>query len=125
MKESLVLAKSLDFGVRIMRFYRFLMDERKEFIVSKQICRSGTSIGANISEALSAESDLDFIHKLSISQKEINETKYWLMLLLRSEIITKPMYDSLLNDCEQLRKMIASIILTKKNNMANKKTHNS
>ena len=84
--------------------------------MSKQLLRSGTSIGANISEALSAESTADFIHKLSISQKEVNETQYWLTLLLRTEYISDKQYESMKQDCEEICKMLTSIIITSKKN---------
>ena len=85
--------------------------------MSKQLLRSGTSIGANVSEALNAESDFDFIHKLAIAQKEVNETTYWLSLLEKTEFLTTQEYQSMSSDTDELRKMIASIILTKKENI--------
>ena len=101
------------------------MEEQKgEKIMSKQLLRCGTSIGANVSEALAAESSADFIHKLSISQKETNETKYWLTLLNRTDYLSEGQYESMLSDCEGLRKMIISIILTAKQN-SKLKTQNS
>ena len=87
--------------------------------MSKQLLRSGTSIGANVSEALSAESTADFIHKLAISQKEANETHYWLTLLEKTGFISNEEYNSIQKDCEEIRKMVISIIIT------TKKTHNS
>ena len=103
--------------------------------MSKQLLRSGTSIGANISEALNAESDSDFIHKLAIAQKEVNETSYWIQLLEKTDYLTSQEYQSMSNDIDELRKMIVSIILTKKENIHRSKrneqpreaneTHNS
>ena len=119
MKESLIYNKSLDYAVRIVNLYKFLTNVKNETVISKQLLRSGTSIGANVSEALSAESTADFIHKLSISQKEANETQYWLSLLLKTEYISQVQYESMLQDCEEIRKMLISIIIT------TKKTHNS
>ena len=87
--------------------------------MSKQLLRCGTSIGANISEALAAESPADFIHKLSISQKETNETQYWLTILHQTAYISDLEYNSMTEECEEIRKMLSSIIIT------SKKTHNS
>ena len=101
-----------------------MVEQKGERIMSKQLLRCGTSIGANVSEALAAESSADFIHKLSISQKETNETKYWLTLLNRTDYLSEGQYESMLSDCEGLRKMIISIILTAKQN-SKLKTQNS
>ena len=96
-----------------MFLHKYLL-ERSEFVLSKQVLRSGTSIGANISEAVRAESDKDFIHKLSISRKECSETLYWIELLHRSEYITAVQYESIKNDCEELLKILTAIILSSK-----------
>ena len=85
MKDNVVKDKSLEFAVRIVNLYKFLVNEQKEFVMSKQILRSGTSIGANIREAEQAQSRADFINKLNIALKEANETEYWLELLIRTE----------------------------------------
>ena len=114
MKESFIYNKAVDFAVRIVNLYKYLTEIKEETIMSKQLLRSGTSIGANISEALSAESTADFIHKLSISQKELNETQYWLTLLCKTEYISTKEYDSMIQDCEEIRKMVISIIITSK-----------
>ena len=124
MKESLIYEKSLDFAERIVNLYKYMVEQKGEKIISKQLLRCGTSIGANVSEALAAESSADFIHKLSISQKETNETKYWLTLLNRTDYLSEGQYESMLSDCEGLRKMIISIILTAKQN-SKLKTQNS
>ena len=87
MKDNVVKDKSLEFAVRIVNLYKFLVNEQKEFVMSKQILRSGTSIGANIREAEQAQSRADFINKLNIALKEANETEYWLELLIRTEYI--------------------------------------
>ena len=116
MKESLVYNKALNYAVRIVNLYKYLNESHRECIMSKQLLRCGTSIGANISEALSAESTADFVHKLSISQKEANETQYWLTLLCKTEYISTKEYDSMIEDCEEIRKMIISIIITSKKN---------
>ena len=117
MKESIIYNKALDFAVRIVNLHKFLTNVKRETVMSKQLLRCGTSIGANVSEALSAESTADFIHKLSISQKEANETQYWLSLLIRTEYISEKEYESMLQDCEEIRKMLISIIITSKKNL--------
>ena len=135
MGRSLVFEKSLAFAVRIVNLYKYLNEQKREPVMSKQLLRSGTSIGPNISESLNAESDSDFVHKLSIAQKEVNETSYWIQLLEKTEYLTSQEYESMSNDIDELRKMIASIILTKKENIHRNKrksqldganeTHNS
>lgn len=105
----------MQFAIRIVNLYKFLCEEN-EFVMSKQILRSGTSIGANISESLRAESENDFIHKLSISRKEGEETLYWLELLQRTNFITTEQYTSMLADCEEIQKLLTSIILSIKKN---------
>lgn len=117
MGRSLVSEKSLAFAVRIVNLYKYLNEQKRETVMSKQLLRSGTSIGANISEALNAESDSDSVHKLAIAQKEVNETSYWIQLLEKTEYLTSQEYQSMSNDIDELRKMIASIILTKKENI--------
>ena len=117
MKESIIYNIALDFAVRIVNLHKFLTNVKRETVMSKQLLRCGTSIGANVSEALSAESTADFIHKLSISQKEANETQYWLSLLIRTEYISEKEYESMLQDCEEIRKMLISIIITSKKNL--------
>jgi four helix bundle protein len=87
MADNPIKEKSFRFAVRIIRLYKFLTDEKREFVLSRQVLRSGTSIGANVKEALQAESKADFIHKLSISLKEASETEYWLQLLKETEYI--------------------------------------
>ena len=114
MTSNPTFIKSLDYAERVVNLYKYLTEQKGEFVMSKQLLRSGTSIGANISEALSAESSADFIHKLAIAQKEANETLYWLMLLHRTQYITIVEAESMKNDCMELRKIITSIILTTK-----------
>lgn len=122
MSESIIKRKSFDFAVRIINLYKTLTIDRKEFVLSKQILRSGTSIGANVREALNAQSTSDFIHKLSISQKECDETIYWLELLNASDFISESEFNSLNNDAVELLKIIRSIILTTKQKLI---SHNS
>jgi len=98
MKEKILKKKSFDFALRIVRLYKYLEEEKKEFIMSKQLIRSGTSVGAMVREAEFAESKSDFIHKLSIAQKEINETLYWLELLNASDYLTVQQFESINTD---------------------------
>ena len=116
MKDNVVKDKSLEFAVRIVNLYKFLVNEQKEFVMSKQILRSGTSIGANIREAEQAQSRADFINKLNIALKEANETEYWLELLIRTEYITREQDESINNDSTEINKLLISIIKTTKNN---------
>jgi four helix bundle protein len=119
MKENILKTKSYEFALRIIKLYGKLSSERKEFVLSKQILRSGTSIGANIEEANQAESKKDFIHKLGIAQKEANETHYWIRLLSDSDLINQKESKQMQNDCEELIKLITSSIKTAKNNLEN------
>ena len=112
--DSIVGRKSYDFALAIIKLYKNLSTEKREFILSKQVLRSGTSIGANINEALSGESKRDFIHKMSISLKEARETAYWLNLLSDSGFIEKGEYNILIFSCNELMKILSSIIITTK-----------
>ena len=114
MADNPVKEKSFRFAVRIVRLCKFLTEEKREFVISRQILRSGTSIGANVKEALQAESKADFIHKLSISLKEASETEYWLQLLKETEYIDQAAYDSMMSDCIELLKLLTSIIKSSK-----------
>jgi len=114
MKDNILIDKSIDFASRIIKLCRFLTDTKKEHIISKQIIRSGTSIGANINEAQYGQSRADFISKLQISLKETAETEYWLRLLFKSDLIESDLFDSLLADCLELKKILISSINTAK-----------
>lgn len=114
MKQNVIKDKSFNFSLRIVKLSQFLQESKKEYVLSRQIMRSGTSIGALIREALQAESKADFIHKLSISQKEASETEYWLELIYKSDFIDENQYCSLNSDLTELIKMLASIIITTK-----------
>lgn len=117
LKDGNVLdQKSLLFALRIIRAYKYLMIEKQEFIMSKQLLRSGTAVGALVREAEFAESKNDFIHKLSISLKEANETAYWLTLLHESDYIDEESYLSIQADCKELIKLLVSIIKKTKGN---------
>ncbi len=114
MEGNPVYDKALAYAIRVVRLYKYLAEEKQEFTMSKQLLRCGTSIGANISEALAGESTMDFVHKLAISQKETRETEYWLTLLCKTNYITEAQYRSMADDCQELYKMITSIILSSK-----------
>ena len=116
--------KSMAFALRVIRLYKYLCDEKKEYILSKQLMRSGTSIGANIAEAFYGQSEADFISKLSIAQKETGETMYWLELLHESDFLKLNEYDSIYNDAEELIKLLTSSIKTVKEKItASKPNH--
>lgn len=117
MKSNPIKDKSLNFAVRIIRLYQYLVDSKKEFILSKQVLRSGTSIGANVRESQNAESAADFIHKLHIAQKEADETRYWLELLVKTEYINQWEFESLEKDIIEILNLLCSIIKTKKSNL--------
>lgn len=112
--DSIVGRKSYDFALEIIKLYKNVSTEKREYILSKQVLRSGTSIGANINEALAGESKKDFIHKMSISLKEARETAYWLNLLCDSGFIQKEEHLNLINNCNELMRILTSIILTTK-----------
>lgn len=117
MKEGALKDKSMNFAIRIVSLYHFLNQTKQERIMSKQILRSGTSMGANLREGQFAESPADFIHKYSIAQKECSETAYWLELLNKTDYITTEQYISLDTDCTELMKMITSSIITRKKHL--------
>ena len=108
-KGGVVVEKSENFALRIVNLYKFLTIDKKEIVLSKQILRSGTSIGANIAESTYTQSDADFLTKLTISLKECNETIYWLSLLYRGNYLNKNDYDSAKIDCDELLKLLISI----------------
>ncbi|MBU0700462.1 four helix bundle protein [bacterium] len=116
MKENVVKNKSFAFALRVVKLYQYLQDQKKEFVMSKQLLRSGTAIGALIREAEQAESKADFIHKQSIALKEANETDYWIELLHKAEYIDEKSYTSIKEDLTELLKLLVSIIKTAKNN---------
>ena len=116
MKENIVFDKSKSFALRIIALYKYLCDEKKEFILSKQLLRSGTSIGANIAEASCAYSSKEFLAKMYIAFKECAETAYWLELLYKAQYLNQPEFDSINADCTELQKILSSITKTMKNN---------
>jgi four helix bundle protein len=112
-KENIIVQKSYAFALNIIQLYKLLV-EKKEYVLSKQVLRSGTSIGANIHEAVAGQSKKDFIHKLGIAVKEARETSYWSNLLKDSEYISKDEFSRLNNSCDELIKILNSIIITTK-----------
>ncbi len=116
MKDNIVKDKSYSFALRIVKLNKYLIKNHHDFVLSKQILRCGTSIGANVEEALGGVSKKEFINKLSISYKEARETHYWLRILHDSNYISKNMFTSIENDCLELCKILFSIIRTSKNN---------
>jgi len=116
MRENVVKNKSFAFALRIVKLYKILSEEKREYIMSKQLLRSGTAIGALIREAEHAESKADFIHKMAIALKEANETEYWIELLFQSEYLDESSYQSILGDGKALLKLLISIVKSSKEN---------
>lgn len=114
MKKNVIREKSFEFALSIVELYKSLTSDKKEFVLSKQLLRSGTSIGAMIRESEHAESKADFIHKFSVAQKEANESEYWIELLYRSAFIDVKKYNTLIADISEIRKILAAIILSSK-----------
>jgi len=121
--KNVLKEKSFALALRIIKLYKFLIENKKEYVLSKQILRSGTSVGAMIREAQNAESKMDFVHKLAIAQKECDESIYWMELLVQSNYISKESFESVSAEAEQVLKMIKSAILTTKRNIATKKNN--
>ena len=109
MKENAITEKTLAFSVRIVKLYRYLSDGKKEYVISRQICKSGTSIGANVSEAQRAQSTADFVSKMKIALKEANETQYWLKLLHQTEYLTEKEFTSIHDDLVEILKILTAI----------------
>ena len=112
--ENIIVVKSKAFAIRIVKLSKFLNDSKKEFILSKQIIRSGTSIGANIKEAIRGQSKADFYAKMNIALKEASETEYWLEILNETDYIDNNLFESLYSDCQELIKILISITKTQK-----------
>lgn len=115
MKENAVLEKSRQFGLRIVKMYRYLREEKREYLLSRQVLRSGTSIGANVSEAQRGQSRADFYSKMCIAQKEAKETEYWLWLLHEGGFLTEKEYSSMQQDVDELLSVLAAICKTTQN----------
>ena len=112
--DNQVLTDSKAFALRIIRLYNYLKEEKQVYVLSKQILRSGTSIGANIRESVNAQSRMDFINKLNIALKEANETEYWLELLHESDILEEKLFESIYDDCKKIVATLTKIIKTAK-----------
>ena len=113
-EDNVVQKKSFDFAVRAVNAYKYLIENKKEYVLSKQFLRSGTSIGANVEEAIGAQSKADFLAKLSIAYKEAREANYWIRLLATTGFLTQSESESLLNDLEEILKIIGKIQVTSK-----------
>ena len=119
MRENIVKIKSFVFAVRVVKLYQFMCEQKKEYVLSKQLLRSGTSVGAMVREAEHAETKNDFKHKMSIAQKEINETIYWLELLRETDYLTKEQFDSINTDAVEIIKLITTILKSTKASINN------
>lgn len=112
--DNVIVCKSKAFAIRIVRAYKYLTQEKNEFVMSKQLLRSGTSIGANVKEAVRGQSKADFYSKLNISLKEASETEYWLEILHETEYIDEKLFDSIYADCQEIIKILVAIIKNQK-----------
>lgn len=115
--ENIILSKTYSFAIRIVRLYQYLVNIKKEFVLSKQILRSGTAIGAIMKESEHAQSKADFLNKTSQALKEANETEYWLQLLCDTNYINQNEYDSIMPECDEITSILVSIVKTTKNNL--------
>ena len=113
-RENIVMDKSYAFALRVIKLYKHLISEKREFVLSKQLLRSGTAVGALIKESEHAQSKADFINKMNIALKEANETTYWLQLLKDSDYINEKEFESIYSDSEELLKLLVSIVKTMK-----------
>ncbi len=123
MSESIIAIKTFDFAVDIVNLYRELVKTKKDFVLSKQLLRSGTSIGANVSEALKGQSKKDFLAKMYIALKEANETDYWIRLLIKTNYLDEKLGESLSIQCEEIRKILNSITKTVSDKLYNKQSN--
>ena len=117
MKNNLILDKSFDFALSMVELYKFLIDH-KEYVLSKQVLRSGTSVGANVEESIAASSKKDFINKMTIASKEARETRYWLRLLERSQLVKKN-YEEYLKQVNEIINILTAIVKTSRENLGN------
>ena len=113
-QENVIVNKSKAFAVRIVNLYKYLNENKKEYILSKQLLRSGTSIGANVKEAIRGQSKQDFIAKMNISLKEANETEYWLELLRETDYLNDNEFESIYKECQELLKILITIVKNSK-----------
>ena len=112
-RNNIIVDKSKAFALKIISLYKYLIAEKREYVLSKQLLRSGTSIGANVREAVRGQSKADFYSKMSISLKEASETEYWLELLYESQYIDRLQFDSIYPDCQELIRILVAIVKTK------------
>jgi four helix bundle protein len=118
MKDNIIVDKTYAFASRIVKLYKYLSKERQEYILSKQVLRSGTSIGANVEEAVAASSRADFINKLTLAAKEARETAYWLRLLHDNEYLPSAHFNSIHQDVDEIKRLIGSIVISTKKSLA-------
>ena len=111
-EDNVIVVKSMNFAIRIVKLYKFLTESKKEYVLSKQVLRSGTSIGANVKEGIRGQTKPDFVSKMSIALKEASETEYWLELLYKTDYLEEKQYNSINSDCEELIKILVSIVKT-------------
>ena len=116
-QDNVILSKSFDFAIRIVKLYKYLQSTYNERVLSTQILKSGTSIGANVREALRSSSKKDFVSKMNISLKEAYETEYWLELLYKTEYISQKEYDSIFPECRELTNILSKIVITTKGSL--------
>ena len=113
-KDNVIMDKTMDFSVRIVTMFKYLKYEKKEFDMSRQVLRSGTSIGANVHEANEAQTKKDFHAKMCIALKEVSETEYWLILLIKTNFLPIEIGNSILKDCREIKKILTAIVRTTK-----------
>ena len=118
MSDNVIVEKSKDFAVRIIRLYQYLCEEKREYVLSKQLLRSGTSIGANVREAIRGQTKPDFYAKMNISLKEASETEYWLELLRETDYLNEQQFQSIYTDCVELSKILTAITKSQKGERA-------
>lgn len=117
MDNNIIISKSYTFAIRIVNLYKMLSSEKKEYVLSKQLLRSGTAIGALVAEGKHAQSKADFLNKMNVSLKEANETLYWIELLKDTSFLSLKEYESIVEDARELVKILASIVKTTKQNL--------
>ncbi len=115
--QNIIVVKSKDFAIRIVKLYRYLNENKKEYVLSKQLLKSGTSIGANVKEAIRGQSKPDFYAKMNIALKEASETEYWLEILKETEYIDDVSFKSIYADCQEILKILMSITKTQKSDV--------
>ena len=116
MRDNVVVDKSMSFAVRVVKLYKYLVSEKGETVMSKQLLRSGTSIGANVREGVYAQSKSDFINKMTVAValKEVSESEYWLELLAKTEYLSEEQYESIKADCSEVAKLLTAIVKSSK-----------